>query len=109
MKRPAIACLWVATIAATWLVVRRATTEETMGAKPAATREAAARVTRLPAFATRELPAEDVALEVLDDDTMFREVRATLERDLADGRWGIEDRDRLNRGMRDVTAAQAGL
>lgn len=103
MKRPAIACLWVATIAATWLVVRRATTEE-----PAVTAApTVARTARVARPLVRDLPANHVALEVLEDDTAFREVLATLERDLADGRWGAEDRDRLTRGLREVTGAQA--
>jgi hypothetical protein len=107
VKRPAIACLWVATIAATWLVVRRATEETAVAAKPTVARGGTARVTRALAVPAHDVPADPVALEALEDDTAFREVRATLERDLADGRWGPADRDRLTRGLREVTSAQA--
>ncbi len=102
MKRPAIAGLWVGSIAATWLLVRGATPEDVAvtSAKPATARDGAMRVARLPA-----LPSSSV----IDgpDDTAFRQVMATLERDLADGRWGVDDRDRLNRGLLTVTGPQA--
>lgn len=106
MKRPAIACLWIGSIVATWVGVRQVTTDEVaVAVRPAVARErTAGRVPRLPA---REVPRGIVALEVPDDDVAFREVLATLERDLADGRWGVEDRDRLNRGLLTVTAPQA--
>ena len=107
MKRPAIACLWVATIAATWLVVRRATEETAVTAKPTVARGGTARITRTLAVPVPDVPADPEALEALEDDTAFREVLATLERDLTDGRWGVEDRDRLNRGLLTVTAPQA--
>ena len=108
MKRPAMACLWVASIAATWLIVRRATTDEsTPPVTPAAVRDHAVRVARPPVLPAREATVPDVAHGTHEDDTAFREVLATLERDLADGRWGVEDRDRLNRGLRTVTAPQA--
>jgi hypothetical protein len=107
VSRGAIACLWVASIVATWLIVRRATTEEAAPpAKPVA-RDGAVHVASPRALPAREATMENVALGDLEDTTAFREALATLERDLADGRWGTEDRERLSRGMRNVTATQA--
>jgi hypothetical protein len=41
------------------------------------------------------------------DDRAFLAVKATLERDLADGRWSIADRDRLEAGVRGLPKAQS--
>lgn len=104
MKRPAIACLWVASIAATWLIVRGATTEGVASSpKPGVARESTIRVAR-PSLSASVVP---VALEVVDDNSAFREALAMLERDLSDGRWSVEDRDRLNHHTRTLTAPQA--
>ncbi len=102
MKRPAIACLWVGSIAATWLIVRGSTTENVAPtAKPAVARDSAIRVARQPVLSR----VESVALE--EDNSAFHEALATLERDLSDGRWSVDDRDRLNHNTRTLTAPQA--
>lgn len=106
MKRPAIACLWGASIAATWLIVRGATTEGVASSpKPGVARESTIHVAR-PSLSPPS--AKPVALEVVDDNSAFREALARLERDISDGRWSVEDRDRLNHHTRTLTAPQAG-
>lgn len=93
MKRAAIGALWLATIVATWQIVGRATNQNIPPPTPPPSAEVrgavrgAARAAPLPTL--RELPAPV-------DDRMFREALAVLHRDLADGRWGAADRDRLN-------------
>lgn len=102
MKRLAITGGWVASIVATYVLVRTSVKEQA-APKP----EATVRDARI----VRAAPAprlERAVLDVPENDAAFREALATLERDLSDGRWSADDRDRLTANTRSLTAPQAG-
>ncbi len=101
MKRLGFAALSVATIVVAWIVVRgrvddasrpsgeMATTHDERVARSAAARPTLVRETR---------PGNDAA---------FRSALATLERDMADGRWSLDDRDRLAAAVMPLRGEQA--
>jgi hypothetical protein len=101
VKRAALAGLWIATIAATWAIVRETVVVHEPPIATAPDRVPSARsAPHLPAF-------RDPTVKPIDD-AFFQTTMATLERDLADGRWGIADRDRLNAALRRATGEQTG-
>lgn len=102
MKRLATTGVWVASVVATYVLVRTSV-KEPAAPKPGATVRDA-RIVR----AAPPPRLERAVFDVSEDDTAFREALATLERDLSDGRWSAADRDRLNVSTRSLTAPQAG-
>jgi hypothetical protein len=106
VNRVAIAALWISTIALTFLIVRSTarTDEPAASAAPRETvrhTHSLARSTPVPTLPTVRPSARRV------DEAFFQQTLATLERDLADGRWGIADRDRLATALRRIGGDQA--
>lgn len=108
MRRVGVAALWIATIVVTWQVVR-ATTESSPPAAQQRHASTPARQGRARIEVTR--PAVVAPTAAIDpdepDDAVFVAALATLQRDIADGRWSLADRDRLDLALPRVTGEQA--
>lgn len=120
--RLAIVALWLCSLVATWILAR-----DNQRVAPAQATDACVVVQKAscPSIddirtAVREAlpaarpPEEQVATvssvaseAVAPDETVYLQARAALERDLADGHWSEEDRDRLNEALAQITRDQA--
>ncbi len=104
MKAIILAGLWASSLLGTWWLVR-----ETPAPRAAEHLEAPVRRADI---VTRVAPCKPALLDgkatvASADDSVFRSALATLERDVADGRWSVADRDRLNIALPQVSGDQA--
>lgn len=103
MTKPWFGVALLAVVGVVWYAVRDDRTPADV-TPPSYSRSSS--IQALPALAERE-PSEPIAEAPRADDSAFLAVKATLERDLADGRWSVDDRDRLNAGVRGLPKAQS--
>jgi hypothetical protein len=106
VKAIILAGLWASSLLGTWWLVR-----ETPASRAGATDQLEAPVRRAD-IVTRVAPCKPALLDgkatvASADDGVFRSALATLERDVADGRWSVADRDRLNIALPQVSGDQA--
>lgn len=108
MKRALIAAVWIGSLVVVWQLVR----VEREPARPAASvaTHTHAMATRLPGplLGAPPRPAMPESTRGPEgNEQAFRDALATVERDIADGRWSAADRDRLNAALPRVTGEQA--
>lgn len=103
MKRAQLGALWIATIVVTWFVVRGRADDHVRAADVEEPVVASVRTGYVSA-GTRPALARHGREKI--EDPAFETALATLEHDMADGRWSLEDRDRLNNASRRIDGRQ---